>query len=485
MTSGNGPRRLAIAVLAMAILLALPARAEGPRQVIPLVPGEPDFLPPSQRTEEILKTERMEVWRFDPSESFEGEPVRLHWRTDSIPPLRAGNILIVAATGGRDGKGGKRVTWTVFYGLDLATGQVLWKVPTSGFWVEPRVARGIVFFTQPDTMFRGGHVLSAHKLNSGEQLWSAPTDSYVLQAVLDNCVVVDELPQRDRSRGTFVAALDIRTGKEIWRFPHQPSAVRFEQGRLFVVASRGKGRILFRLDPATGGIVWEREIPGADGGKSGLSSEAYGIRKFNWDFDADRIHVILDGKVATFDADTGRELWRKSYSRRRRYPTALAAGGTVYAIYGWDLYYGTWRINWTDTLHAIDGATGKVKWKFGRAIHDGVIVSKDRVLVLNNTQDWRTSHYLLDARTGKRLNSYEGFRAFGDLPIRAEIEATDAYRILGNLWILQGPDGLRWLLSLVPVPPSDRLRDHGLLMEAITPARPKGAGEEEAPTNDP
>ena len=473
--AGHGPKRLRIAIAAIAVFLALPARSESPGEVIPLVPGEEEFLPPSRRMADLLKLERREVWRYYPSEDFAGIGTRLeYWCPCTIPPLRAGNILVVAAWGGgRMANQPDSRSRCVFCGLDLATGRLLWEVTVEGIYVEARVRGDIVYFSQPDTLFRKGQVLSAHDLSTGKQLWAAPDAGYVLQGFLDGGVIVDQYPE------PVVALLDGRTGKETWRFPVQPLGVKVDRGRLFVAGSRKDGSVLARLDPATGHPLWERKIERADLSLTSRTGEAYGTRRFNWDIDADRLYTIVGKKVAAFDTATGNEVWRKNYDDEQR-SALLAANGMVYTVYGWNWAFGgvpggsgPWINYWKERLYAIDGSTGKAVWSFGRSIHDEFIVSKGRVLVLNNTHSPRTSYYLLDARTGKRLSEYKGLETFFDRNrVKAEFDANDAYRVLNYRWILRGPDGKVWLLSLSPVPPRyDQLRNHALLMEAFEPTR--------------
>lgn len=259
-----------------------------------------------------------------------------------------------------------------------------------------------------------------------------------------------------------VHALDARTGRRIWQYK-SPGITnsRVNRGvailgnKVFMVTNDAH---LLAIDRITGGVLWDREFADSKKGYNatvaplaipggilvGVTGGGSGQRGF----------------VAALSPDDGREVWRFWTVPAKGEPGSetwgnfnLDWGGaptwttgtyepetnTVYWPTGnpWPDFHGDDRPGdnlYSDSLLALDGATGKLKWYYQFVPHDVWDWDANEVPVLINA-NWKGKprklvvqanrngfHYILDRTTGeflhaqpfiKRLDWAKGFDAKG------------------------------------------------------------------------
>ena len=185
-----------------------------------------------------------------------------------------------------------------------------------------------------------------------------------------------------------VYAVDQQTGTLKWKRTFNspsigPNGVSFGYGKIFGATEK----IVFALDPASGGIVWEHQIAPSVHVGIDMAPQLYdnkvlvstvpgsGVKHF---YEAGAIGIVY-----ALDATTGKTIWSfDTYPKTKVgkisggglwYPPAVGADGTVYLGVA---NPGLWpnspknpnaalrpgRNLYTDSLVALDGSTGKVKW---------------------------------------------------------------------------------------------------------------------------
>lgn len=243
----------------------------------------------------------------------------------SSPALVSAEIAVVGANDG------------VVRGLDIATGAVLWEVPTGGDIRGAVVASGGVAYASSED--GSLYAISA----SGELLWTAPVSSPVVShdswqplaaapLVIGGSVCLGDHDARmtcfDREVGTvlwttglgggvssqaasdgdtlFVGAadarlyaLDLETGAQLWtaEVPGEVATAPAVAGGVVVVGSRGTAVV--GLDAADGALLWEVSM-GTSWAES-APAVADGVAYFG---------SSLGGHVTAADVATGAVMWR-------------------------------------------------------------------------------------------------------------------------------------------------------------------------------
>jgi alcohol dehydrogenase (cytochrome c) len=200
-----------------------------------------------------------------------------------------------------------------------------------------------------------------------------------------------------------VVALDAATGQIKWLRSYRPAADtkvccgRVNRGLAILGNTLYMGTVdahLMALDARTGEVLWNKEVAKSAAGYSithaplvvrnkivvGTAGGEYGIRGF----------------IAAFDAATGNEEWRfytipgKGEPGNESWPgdTWMHGGGSVWVTGSYDpetnlTYWGTGNPSddyngdhrvgdnlYTDSVVALDGDTGKLKWHFQFTPHD-------------------------------------------------------------------------------------------------------------------
>jgi outer membrane protein assembly factor BamB len=313
----------------------------------------------------------------------------------------------------------------------------------------------------------------------------APDSAYVFNVAIGDQAIVNARYPGYLRKEPFLAALDLRTGKELWRHNLAVKAAETSEGRLFVLGGTRRGDTIFSLNPKTGKENWKLRLSGDDvwGINTRSAGLSYSKSEPNWAMDSGRIFAVINEKgdkgkspLVAIDQDTGMILWERAYHKKVR-SLIRAAYGKAYIVYGWNFSFGgvpggdgPWINYWMEKLYAVDGATGRVLWDFGRAVDDFFLVSNGGVFLLNNTQGrlfQESSYFLLDANSGRKLAAHSGYGSFAGKMDEVEVEGEAVFPGLPYRWILKGPDGALWLLSYSPLPRGNEARNHALLMERL------------------
>lgn len=142
------------------------------------------------------------------------------------------------------------------YALDAATGAKLWDSYSSGIFFNPRAALnaadGMVFAGQD-----GGDWV-ALDAETGAIVWTYPT--YV--QTWGGMAVGPGMVFGGDAWGCNLYALDEFTGELVWStrlLSDISSCPMYAQGKVFVATNGG---LVYALDAATGGVVWQANVPG-------------------------------------------------------------------------------------------------------------------------------------------------------------------------------------------------------------------------------
>jgi outer membrane protein assembly factor BamB len=270
--------------------------------------------------------------------------------------------------------------------LDAQSGAILWSRPPDALagdtvWTSPAVANGLVYFAAN----RPVAVVYALDAATGATVWSAAP----LFSIIVSSPVVSDGTLYLAFNDHTILALDAATGATRWTADAGSgmyASPAVAGGRLFVtVHNRG----LLALDAQTGVEEWLAPLAGPQ-----WSSPAAGHgRVFVGSRD--------DERVFAFDARTGAMSWSTPVGAWVHTSPALA-GGVVYAGAN------------DGRLHALDAATGQVRWSRQVAptggIFGGATVAGGVVYAASGQGDGKV--YALDAATGQPL--FSSFVGDGD-----------------------------------------------------------------------
>ncbi|HYW05339.1 MAG TPA: PQQ-binding-like beta-propeller repeat protein [Longimicrobium sp.] len=272
--------------------------------------------------------------------------------------------------------------------FDQATGRKAW---------EPRLATG---GGSQAVVFRAGRLYSAevevvraYDATTGAVIWSRPFPSqsgpdFGASAVDDAAVYVGTRDHRvlalNAANGATLWEVDVGRG---WTFPGLVAGVSVSGDTVYAAVKRNlnpngfeQAAVIVALQRSTGAELWRYQSAGT---KSNVISAPVV---------ADSLLVAADlhgNSMFAVDRATGSEVWRVlgDPSFVGPYGAPAVANGVAYMGSG-------------DTrVHAVDLATGRVKWRSdgtGASIR-AVGVCGDRVIVNNDDIQ------VLDRRTGKRL----------------------------------------------------------------------------------
>ena len=198
-----------------------------------------------------------------------------------------------------------------------------------------------------------------------------------------------------------VDAIDARTGNPIWKFQRQPATATYQRGaavannRVYITITDGH---ILALDARTGAQIWE-STGGPKAAFSGIPPLIAGGK------------IIVGGNqphgyVQAYDEQTGQYAWTWSPLPEKGQPGYDTWGGQVPGgapiwiggAYDPDLklvYYGTGQPNpqwsgrgrpgdnlYSDSIVALDVATGKLKWYFQNTPHDTHDYDSTEIVVL-------------------------------------------------------------------------------------------------------
>jgi outer membrane protein assembly factor BamB len=154
--------------------------------------------------------------------------------------------------------------------------------------------------------------------------------------------VLKAMPPSERVAEDVILALDVQTGKTLWKtaVPGEPkgrncsSTPAVAEGRVY-----GMGSVnLMCVDAAKGDLIWKAPLPGKAPGSSPLV--------------VNDVVVINAGKLAAYDAKTGKQLWlADKLGGGQSSPVAWTKDGRTFVI-----------LNSRNELAAVDLHTGKTVW---------------------------------------------------------------------------------------------------------------------------
>lgn len=208
--------------------------------------------------------------------------------------------------------------------------KVLWRVPVGGGYAGPAVAGGKVFVA--DKVLKPGA--------------ADPKDPFSGNKAAT--------PASER-----VLCLDAKTGKEVWKheydvaykiqYPAGPRCTPLvHEGKVYALGAMGD---LFKLDAATGQVLWAKNFPK----NCGATVPVWGFAGHPLVYKNLLICLVggKDGVVQAFDRETGKEVWAALTASEPGYntPTLIEAGGV------------TQLVVWTPKeLAGLNPDTGKVYW---------------------------------------------------------------------------------------------------------------------------
>jgi hypothetical protein len=295
-----------------------------------------------------------------PSEIASQEPAAVS--PDVIPPV------LDTAPGVAMYRGGAARTG-VAYSLGPAGPPVeLWKLKVGdGPCTAPVVLGGVVYFGSVD-----GH-LYAVDVAAGVLKWKFFAEDWVDQppAMASGMVFFGNV-MGDKSGDRHLFALEAATGSEKWRFKSRYYGVNSSPAIVDGTVCFGAGKHFYTADPQTGVEKWSFEAtdsvrtPAIAGGTAffahanRLTAVDLGADAEKWTFRAaaniTTCPAVLDGMVYfgsddfnmyAVDVQMGQEIW-KFGTGLIHHPPAVHEG-VVYVVS-------------SDNLHALDAATGAVKW---------------------------------------------------------------------------------------------------------------------------
>jgi alcohol dehydrogenase (cytochrome c) len=292
-----------------------------------------------------------------------------------------------------------------------------------------------------------------------------------------------------------VYAIDARTGKQFWHYKHKQGpvttyccgpnnrGVAIMGERLFMGTLDAK---LLALDAKTGKVLWSTQIADPELGYSetmapvavdgkvliGTNGGEYGVRGFVKAYDANDGKLLWtfysipekghEGVWAVNDA-TGRNMLRDIAAEKKQladkggdFYKTLGGGvwmapavdretGTVFFVVGNpspDLY-GAERPGdnlYTNSIVAIDLATGAYKWHFQYIAHDVWDLDAVSPVILTEARDKSGKMRKVAMHGGKTGHVYVHDRATGEL-----IRFSEAMVPQENMWVLPTKDGARML----------------------------------------
>lgn len=199
------------------------------------------------------------------------------------------------------------------------------------------------------------------------------------------------LPGRDVAHTSALANSSSVQGRIAWQFEAGPTlraAPAIADGRVFLATGDDK---LVALNEATGGLLWERNLPLLTGASPAVTRSAAYL-------------TMRDGQVIAFDVENGDTLWTFQ-AADAFFASAVIYQGVVYAA------------SWGGIIYALDAIDGRELWTFeteGRIVaapsfagHLMAVAIDDRLLYVVDISD-----------AGKRL-IYDTGRIIVESPVFA------------------------------------------------------------------
>ncbi|MFO0881813.1 MAG: PQQ-binding-like beta-propeller repeat protein [Gemmataceae bacterium] len=354
---------------------------------------------------------------------------------------------------GPSGQGHATTDLPVTWGEDRA----VWKTPLKGKgWSSPVVAGGKVWLTaavpgdkQEISLRAIGVDLQSGKVAHDIELFAVakadPLHARNNLASPTPAIVGNRLVASFGSHG--VGCLDIATGKVLWR--NDKLKVKYESGagsspvpykdRIILPCDGADFQFVVALDAATGNVAWKTERQAA-AKKSANERRAFSTPLVIHVDGKDQVVIPGAQCVYSYDPDTGKELWRVTYTGFSNVPRPVSGNGLVYVSSGY----------FTHELMAIrpngkgDVTETHVAWRFKGGVPSvpSPLVVGSRLFMVSD-QGVATC---LDARTGEKkwVQRFTGnftaslmargntIYAFSDDGRATLFEAADKYKQVGR-----------------------------------------------------
>lgn len=249
---------------------------------------------------------------------------------------------------GPGGQGHVATDIPVTWGEDKAE----WKTPLKGKgWSSPVVGGGKVWVTaavsgdkQLISLRAIGVDLKSGKIAHDVELFAVakadPLHARNNPASPTPAIVGDRLIASFGSHG--VGCLDVGTGKVLWR--NDKLKVKYESGagsspvpykdRVILPCDGADLQFVVALEAATGVVSWKTERPAATK-KSGSERRAFSTPLVITVGKKDQVVIPGAQCVYSYDPDTGKELWRVTYTGFSNVPRPVFAEGLVYVSTGY------------------------------------------------------------------------------------------------------------------------------------------------------
>jgi outer membrane protein assembly factor BamB len=299
--------------------------------------------------------------------------------------------------------------------IDPANGGVQWRIRADDVLMSsPIVAGGMVFVgsgTNRQLWERKGSAAwgrpsgnhwYAFKADSGAAVWQYPTVGEAMpSAAYDNGVLVFA------TGDNFAQAVGALTGRLLWKtqLPGVPTmaSAMIDRGVVFLAATQGKPEVYeigrshtLALDLHTGAIRWS--APYGNGDCTPTVAQNMVFVESAKDGPKGPLEATGTNSVIALDEATGKMRWR--YTSAAGYYTAVGSNERAIAgTYDGGVLYQS--IPATSELLAFDAATGRVKWH----VHTNASVKMSPVIDHGSVYAGDTGgvFYRLDARTGAVL----------------------------------------------------------------------------------
>jgi outer membrane protein assembly factor BamB len=334
---------------------------------------------------------------------------------------------------------------------------VVWKTPVPGKgWSSPVVAAGKVWATTAVPATGGGMSLRivGVDLKSGEvkhnvELFAAPkppplharnTPASPTPAVVGNRVIA--------SFGSDgLGCVDATTGKVLWR--NDSFKVNYETGPasspvpykdLVILPCDGAdAQFVVALQAASGEVAWKTERTGA-AKKSNNERRAFSTPLVITVGKQDQVVIPGAQCVYSYDPQTGKELWRVTYTGFSNVPRPVFANGLVYVSSGY----------FTHELMAIrpdgrgDVTATHVTWRYKKGVPNvpSPVVVGNRLFMISDqgvltcldarTGEPKWTHRLQGTFTASPLVQGDTIYAFADDGKAVLVKAADAFEQVGR-----------------------------------------------------
>lgn len=279
----------------------------------------------------------------------------------------------------------------IVYALDSKSGQVTWKVRTSGTLKTPVLLGNVLYFGSRGDGYLGNGYLNAINAKTGKELWKRKIKGHMTSTP----VIAGDMLLFGSSAG-MLYAINIKSKKEAWKTitGDAPIATPATNNKIICVVLPGfPDTVNFKaFDLKTGKLIWGPKGP------------------LVWDHALPVIAGnmvcfggIMGGLIA-HDTDTGRMMWNfmpfegKTHGISGIYNSPTVSKDTVYfgCAYRTDYY-----------LYAVDFETGKEKWKYPMEVPiRGSLLLKEGVIYFGGGKPGKYFFYAFNCKKNESFRRH-------------------------------------------------------------------------------